>query len=130
MAENYDLEELYANTYTEADRRKFENQPVSEKRFVTAWLLSLLVGVLGADRFYLGFYGSATAKLLTLGGVGVWVIIDLFLLLSGSLRDREDRRLAGYTKYAGRCAAVTVLLATLALMAALVIGTSTAVTSG
>ncbi|MDR8018046.1 TM2 domain-containing protein [Nesterenkonia aerolata] len=130
MAENYDLDELYANTYTDEDRHQFENQPVSDRRFLTAWLLSLFLGLLGADRFYLGRPGSAVVKLVSLGGLGAWVLIDLFLLLSGTLRDREDRRLEGYTRYAGRCAAATVLLVALALVLGLVIGTSSAVTSG
>ncbi len=130
MPENYDLDELYANTYTEEDQREFESQPVSEKRFLTAWLLGLLLGLVGADRFYLGRTGSAVAKLLTVGGLGAWMLIDLFLLLSGSLRDRQDRRLDGYTRWAGRCAAVTILAVAMTLVLGLIIGTSTAVTSG
>lgn len=130
MAEDYDLDELYANTYTEQDRQEFESQPVSEKRFLVAWLLGLLLGLFGADRFYLGRIGSGAAKLLTLGGLGAWVLIDLFLLLSGSLRDRDERRLDGYTRFAGPCAAVTILLVALALVLGLIIGTSTAVTAG
>lgn len=67
-----------------------------EKSFIATWLLSLLLGVFGADRFYLGKIGTAVAKLLTLGGVGVWWLVDLILVLSGAARDRSGQRLAGY----------------------------------
>ena len=58
------------------------------------------------------------------GIVSAWTIIDLFLLLSGTMRDRADHRLDGFTKYAGICAAVTVLVLVSMLVVALVIGTS------
>ena len=67
-----------------------------EKSFIATWLLSLFLGVFGADRFYLGKIGTAVAKLLTLGGVGVWWLVDLILVLSGAARDRSGQRLAGY----------------------------------
>ena len=67
-----------------------------EKSFIATWLLSLFLGVFGADRFYLGKIGTAFAKLLTLGGVGVWWLVDLILVLSGAARDRSGQRLAGY----------------------------------
>ncbi len=39
---------------------------------------SLLMGPLGGDRFYLGFYFSAVWKMLTCGGLGIWAIVDMF----------------------------------------------------
>ena len=43
-------------------------------------ILSVLVGGLGVDRFYIGDVGLGVAKLLTGGGLGVWWLIDLFLI--------------------------------------------------
>ena len=51
----------------------------------TAFLLSLFLGVFGADRFYLGYYISASFKLITIGGLGIVYTIDLFLILFGYL---------------------------------------------
>lgn len=44
----------------------------------TALILSILTGSLGVDRFYIGDTGQGIGKLLTLGGLGVWTIIDWF----------------------------------------------------
>ena len=43
-------------------------------------VLSVLVGGLGVDRFYIGDIGLGVAKLITGGGLGVWWLIDLFLI--------------------------------------------------
>jgi len=69
------------------------------RTFVAAWLFALLLGLWGADRFYLGKIGTAIAKLLTLGGLGVWVLVDLILVLVGAQRDREGRALEGYEEH-------------------------------
>lgn len=53
--------------------------------FVTTLLYSVLLGFLGMDRFCLGHTGTAVGKLLTLGGVGIWWIVDIVLLVTGSL---------------------------------------------
>jgi TM2 domain-containing membrane protein YozV len=50
------------------------------KSFSTAVLLSLFLGGLGIDRFYLGYTGLGVAKLLTVGGCGIWSLIDLILI--------------------------------------------------
>lgn len=69
------------------------------RTFLAAWLFALLLGFWGADRFYLGKIGTAIAKLLTLGGLGVWVLVDLILVLVGAQRDREGRPLEGYEEH-------------------------------
>lgn len=53
--------------------------------FVTTLLYSILLGFLGMDRFCLGQTGTAVGKLLTLGGVGIWWIIDIILLVTNNL---------------------------------------------
>jgi TM2 domain-containing membrane protein YozV len=50
------------------------------KSFVTTLLLSWFLGVLGIDRFYLGYTGIGIAKLLTFGGCGVWALIDFIMI--------------------------------------------------
>ena len=48
----------------------------SQKSFVVTWLLAYFLGGLGVDRFYLGKVGTGLLKLFTLGGLGVWALVD------------------------------------------------------
>jgi TM2 domain/GYF domain 2 len=59
----------------------------SDKDWLTAVLLSLFVGILGIDRFYLGYTGLGILKLITCGGLGIWALIDLILIAMGRLPD-------------------------------------------
>ncbi|KAK3724302.1 hypothetical protein RRG08_043299 [Elysia crispata] len=54
--------------------------------FVTTLIYSVFLGFLGMDRFCLGHTGTAVGKLITLGGVGIWWIIDIVLLVTGQLK--------------------------------------------
>lgn len=67
------------------------DQP-SDKRALTTGLLCLLLGVFGAHRFYVGKHGTGFLMLITLGGLGIWMLVDLILLITGQFRDKEGRR--------------------------------------
>ena len=57
-------------------------------------MLSVIVGTLGVDRFYLGKIGTGILKLITFGGLGVWTIIDIILIAIKKLDDKEGFKLA------------------------------------
>lgn len=71
----------------------------SEKSYLTAWLLSYFLGGFGIDRFYLGYTGLGIAKLLTLGGCGIWALVDWILIMAGATKDSNGRPLKDRAKH-------------------------------
>jgi hypothetical protein len=72
-----------------------ERRSASDKSWNTALILSVALGLFGADRFYVGRMGLGILKLLTFGGYFVWWGVDIVLLLQGRMKDdfgREIRR--------------------------------------
>lgn len=63
------------------------------KSKTTAIILSVLVGSLGVDRFYLGYTGLGILKLLTCDGLGIWTLIDLIRICTGSLKAADGSEL-------------------------------------
>jgi hypothetical protein len=54
--------------------------------------------VFGVHRFYVGKVGTGLLQLVTLGGLGIWALVDLILIIVGSFRNKQDRRLFHWTE--------------------------------
>jgi TM2 domain-containing membrane protein YozV len=67
-------------------------EDISPKSRLVAVLLCFFLGVFGAHRFYVGKIGTGILQILTLGGIGIWALIDLIMVTLGSFRDAERRR--------------------------------------
>lgn len=92
-----------------------ESAPASKKRrkqrkskkpegasWMTTFLLAFFLGGLGVDRFYTGRIGLGIFKLITIGGLGLWALLDLLLLLTKNYKDSDGHHLrpTGGAQYA------------------------------
>lgn len=66
---------------------KSEEQKASETKWITTLLLCWFLGVFGVHRFYTGHTGIGVIQLLTLGGCGIWALIDLIIIVVGNYKD-------------------------------------------
>jgi TM2 domain-containing membrane protein YozV len=65
----------------------------NQRSWTVALILSVLLGGLGIDRFYLGQIGLGILKLLTGAACGIWWLIDVILIATGSVRDVNGQEL-------------------------------------
>ena len=70
---------------------------MSEKKRLLAALLCFFFGVFGAHRFYVGKIATAIVQLLTIGGFGIWAMIDLLFILFGEFSDGEGEKIREWT---------------------------------
>src|SRR5690606_40089587 len=84
---------LIRNTLINTDESKWiAIQSLSLKDPTISLIVSLLGGSLGIDRFLIGDTGLGIGKLLTCGGLGIWAIIDWFLIM-GATREKNLEKL-------------------------------------
>lgn len=84
--------ELIRQALKDADDDKIYRIAAVEVRDPTMmFIISFFAGSFGIDRFLLGQTGLGVGKLLTCGGLGVWAIIDLFLIMDATKKSNFEK---------------------------------------
>lgn len=90
--EGYQLNAIKEKLTALDDSKWMAVQALNLKDPTTILIISILAGNLGIDRFMIGDTGLGIAKLLTCGGLGIWAIVDWFLIM-GRTREVNAERL-------------------------------------
>lgn len=96
-----------------------------QRHFLAVFFLSFIWGVFGVDRFYLGKTWTGILKLLTFGGIGVWAAVDLSLIMSGLMLDKQGNKMLEYDKYKGFAKKTVALFMTILIITVLIVGALT-----
>jgi len=70
---------------------------MTDKKILPAFLLCFFFGFLGAHRFYVGKVGTGILQIVTLGGLGIWALIDFIMIIIGKFSDKEGKLLTEWT---------------------------------
>jgi hypothetical protein len=92
-AEHFKRGKMPEEGKTELSKSTKETSTVSDKKRLLAVVLCLGFGIFGAHRFYAGKIRSAKVMLCTIGGLGIWYVIDSVIVLFGEFTDNEGRKL-------------------------------------
>lgn len=70
---------------------------MTEKRILPAFLLCFFLGAFGAHRFYVGKIGTGILQIITLGGFGIWALIDFIMIIVGAFTDKQGNKITQWT---------------------------------
>lgn len=65
------------------------NLPAGGDSQLIALILVIMAGIIGVHRFYLGYIGIGIIQILTLGGCGIWTLIDMIRIITGDLQPKD-----------------------------------------
>lgn len=75
------------------ESRNMETSPSSQ---IAAAILCFCLGGIGVHRFYVGKIGTGILMILTIGGAGIWWLIDFIMIVTSSFTDKEGRLVSGW----------------------------------
>ncbi len=97
LQNNFSEKEDHINQKSKQRKKKIshleyiEDRKYSEKSWGATLIFCIFLGLIGFHRFYVGKAGTAILMLFTLGGFGIWTLVDLIIIILNSFTDEEGR---------------------------------------
>ncbi|NLT28375.1 MAG: TM2 domain-containing protein [Dehalococcoidales bacterium] len=68
-----------------------ETTEISPKSRLAVSLFAWFLGAFGVHRFYLGKIGTGLLMLFTIGGLGIWALVDFIMAVAGVMKDKDGK---------------------------------------
>ena len=98
----------------------------TQRHFLAVFFISLMWGILGVDRMYLGKWGTGLLKLVTVGGFGLWLVADLSSIMNGTMRDSHGQPMLEYEQYKSLASRIIFIYTTVIIIGIIITGASLA----
>ena len=60
---------------------------------MTLAIICFFLGAIGIHRFMVGKIGTGVLMIITLGGCGIWALIDFIVILTGGFTDSDGNKI-------------------------------------
>jgi TM2 domain-containing membrane protein YozV len=91
--ESFDEDNIVDENVIDTKKTEEKGNNISNKKWGPVLVLCLLLGLIGFHRFYVGKAGTAIFMLLTLGGFGIWTLVDLIIIIIGEFTDEDGKKI-------------------------------------
>lgn len=85
---------LTQEEYDSQKERLLKPNSQSQNQWIVVLLLAFFLGFIGAHRFYVGKNGTGILMILTVGGIGLWVLYDLIVIITGNFKTKEGNKVS------------------------------------
>lgn len=85
---------LTQEEYDSQKERLLKPNSQSQNQWIVVLLLAFFLGFIGAHRFYVGKNGTGILMILTVGGIGLWVLYDLIIIITGNFKTKEGNKVS------------------------------------
>ena len=85
---------LTQEEYDSQKEKLLKQNSQSQNQWIVVLLLAFFLGFIGAHRFYVGKNGTGILMILTVGGIGLWVLYDLIIIVTGNFKTKEGNKVS------------------------------------
>ena len=85
---------LTQEEYDSQQEKLLKPNSQSQNQWIVVLLLAFFLGFIGAHRFYVGKNGTGILMILTVGGIGLWVLYDLIVIITGNFKTKEGNKVS------------------------------------